>query len=91
MRRYSVRIGGSLLSSLSTCQQVMFETFNVPVTFVTIQAVSVHFEDTRRPSCWTLATLCRTQLLSTRLKFLTERGYFFSEREIVRDVKEKLR
>ena len=88
--------------------QVMFETFNVPVTFVTIQPVSVHLE-TRRPSCWTLATLCRTQLLSTSLhiasailrlypryltkylmKFLTERGYSFSEREIVRDVKDNL-
>ena len=46
--------------------QTTFETFYVPGTFVTIQPVSVHLE-TRRPSCWTLATLCRTQLLSTSL------------------------
>jgi len=60
--------------------QIMFETFNVPAMYVAIQAVLSLYASGRDLTDW-------------MVKLLTERGYSFTttaEREIVRDVKEKL-
>merc|ERR1712080_280947 len=78
---------------------IMFETFNTPAMYVAIQAVL-----SRTPpveplvSSWTPVTVSLTLSQSMKvtlslMKILTERGYSFTttaEREIVRDIKEKL-
>nr|KAF6454520.1 actin gamma 1 [Rousettus aegyptiacus] len=62
--------------------QIMFETFNTPAMYVAIQAVlSLRLD------------LAGRDLTDYLMKILTERGYSFTttaEREIVRDIKEKL-
>merc|ERR1740122_436088 len=60
--------------------QIMFETFSVPSMYVAIQAVLSLYASGR-------------DLTQYMMKILTERGYSFTtsaEREIVRDMKEKL-
>jgi actin beta/gamma 1 len=60
--------------------QIMFETFNAPAMYVAIQAVLSLYASGR-------------DLTDYLMKILTERGYSFTttaEREIVRDIKEKL-
>merc|ERR1712063_66197 len=57
--------------------QIMFETFNMPAMYVAIQRLD----------------LAGRELTNYLTKILTERGYSFTttaEREIVRDIKEKL-
>ncbi|CAM0950106.1 unnamed protein product [Alopecurus aequalis] len=63
--------------------QIMFETFNVPAMYVAIQAVLSLYATGRRTGI----------VLDSGDGILTERGYSFTttaEREIVRDIKEKL-
>merc|ERR1711962_1836909 len=60
--------------------QIMFETFNMPAMYVAIQAVLSLYASGR-------------ELTNYLMKILTERGSSFTttaEREIVRDIKEKL-
>ncbi|KAB5534893.1 hypothetical protein DKX38_017979 [Salix brachista] len=63
--------------------QIMFETFNVPAMYVAIQAVLSLYASGRTTGI----------VLDSCGGILTERGYSFTttaEREIVRDIKEKL-
>ncbi|KAH8057818.1 hypothetical protein JL722_6357 [Aureococcus anophagefferens] len=67
--------------------QIMFETFNVPAMYVNIQAVLSLYASGRTTGC----VLDSGDGVSHTI--LTERGYSFTttaEREIVRDIKEKL-
>merc|ERR1712230_234320 len=61
--------------------QIMFETFNAPAFYVSIQAVLSLYASGRTTGC---------VLTDYLMKILTERGYSFTttaEREIVRDIK----
>merc|ERR1711998_235940 len=72
--------------------QIMFETFNVPAMYVNIQAVPI-YEGYALPHAVLRIDLAGRDLTDYMMKILTERGYSFTttaEREIVRDVKEKL-
>ncbi|XP_025221140.1 actin, cytoplasmic 1 isoform X3 [Theropithecus gelada] len=67
--------------------QIMFETFNTPAMYVAIQAVLSLYASGRTTG------LAGRDLTDYLMKILTERGYSFTttaEREIVRDIKEKL-
>ncbi|KAF3850121.1 hypothetical protein F7725_019840 [Dissostichus mawsoni] len=67
--------------------QIMFETFNVPAMYVAIQAGYA------LPHAIMRLDLAGRDLTDYLMKILTERGYSFvttAEREIVRDIKEKL-
>ena len=47
--------------------EIMFETFNVPAMYISIQAVlSLYAPDVPPVSCWTLVTECRTPSQFTR-------------------------
>merc|ERR1712036_91277 len=66
--------------------QIMFETFNVPAMYVAIH------EGHALPHAILRLDLAGRDLTDWMVKLLTERGYSFTtaEREIVRDIKEKL-
>uniref|UniRef100_A0A1B0CWE9 Putative actin n=1 Tax=Lutzomyia longipalpis TaxID=7200 RepID=A0A1B0CWE9_LUTLO len=74
--------------------QIMFETFNSPAMYVAIQAPHCTHLRRLRPSHAILRLdLAGRDLTDYLMKILTERGYSFTttaEREIVRDIKEKL-
>nr|AFD54152.1 actin 2 [Heterodera avenae] len=70
--------------------QIMFETFNTPAMYVAIQAVLSLYA---LPHAILRLDLAGRDLTDYLMKILTERGYSFvttAEREIVRDIKEKL-
>merc|ERR1719192_3215561 len=70
--------------------QIMFETFNVPAMYVCIQAVLSLYASGRTTG---IVLDAGGDLTDYLMKILTERGYSFvttAEREIVRDIKEKL-
>merc|ERR1719233_2574845 len=72
--------------------QIMFETFNMPAMYVAIQAVLSLYASGRTNGIVRL-DLAGRELINYLMKILTERGYSFTttaEREIVRDIKEKL-
>merc|ERR1739848_341471 len=72
--------------------QIMFETFNMPAMYVAIQAVLSLYASGRTTGIVRL-DLAGRELTNYLMKILTERGYSFTttaEREIVRDIKEKL-
>merc|ERR1711872_829362 len=82
----------------------MFETFNMPAMYVAIQAVLSLYASGRTTgivmdSGYAVShaivrlDLAGRELTNCLMKILTERGYSFTttaEREIVRDIKEKL-
>ncbi|KAL6326689.1 hypothetical protein AAG906_010863 [Vitis piasezkii] len=78
--------------------QIMFETFNTPAMYVAIQAVLSLYASGRTtglclPHAILRLDLAGRDLTDYMMKILTERGYSFTttaEREIVRDMKEKL-
>ncbi|GFY80620.1 actin-11 [Actinidia rufa] len=82
--------------------QIMFETFNAPAMYVAIQAVLSLYASGRTTGIvldsgdgvsHTAKIYLDSDLTDALMKILTERGYSFTttaEREIVRDVKEKL-
>merc|ERR1719329_724530 len=73
--------------------QIMFETFNVPAMYVNIQAVLSLYASGRTTGAVLDIDLAGRDLTDYMMKILTERGYSFTttaEREIVRDIKEKL-
>ncbi|KAF9236433.1 actin protein 4, isoform b [Melanogaster broomeanus] len=80
--------------------QIMFETFNAPAFYVAIQAVLSLYASGRTtgigfalPHAILRLDLAGRDLTDYLIKNLTERGYSFTttaEREIVRDIKEKL-
>merc|ERR1719508_508697 len=72
--------------------QIMFETFNMPAMYVAIQAVLSLYASGRTHAIVRL-DLAGRELTNYLMKILTERGHSFTttaEREIVRDIKEKL-
>ncbi|KFV05364.1 Actin, cytoplasmic 2, partial [Tauraco erythrolophus] len=80
--------------------QIMFETFNTPAMYVAIQAVLSLYASGRTTGivmdsgdAVLRRALVGRALTDYLMKILTERGYSFTttaEREIVRDIKEKL-
>ncbi|KAK6778423.1 hypothetical protein RDI58_025141 [Solanum bulbocastanum] len=78
--------------------QIMFETFNCPAMYVAIQAVLSLYASGRTTGYALPHAILRLDLAGRDLtehlaKILTERGYSFTtsaEKEIVRDMKEKL-
>ncbi|CAN7051872.1 unnamed protein product [Brassica rapa subsp. trilocularis] len=79
--------------------QIMFETFNALAMYVAIQAVlslyaSGRTTGLRSSTCYPASLdLAGRDLTDALMKILTERGFSFTttaEREIVRDIKEKL-
>merc|ERR1712184_101796 len=84
--------------------QIMFETFNAPAMYIAIQAVLSLYASGRTtgivmdsgdgvPHTVPRLDLAGRELTNSLMKILTERGYSFTttaEREIVRDIKEKL-
>ncbi|XP_064087281.1 actin-like [Macrobrachium nipponense] len=81
--------------------QIMFESFNMPATYICIQWRKVMVSLTWFPSMNVFAPphaifrldLATRDITNYLMKIMTERGYSFTttaEREIVRDIKEKL-
>ncbi|POM81672.1 Actin-like protein [Phytophthora palmivora] len=74
--------------------QIMFETFNVPAMYENIQAVlSLNASGYALPHAIVRLDLAGRDLTDYMMKILTERGHSFTttaQREIVRDIKEKL-
>merc|ERR1712013_639726 len=73
--------------------QIMFETFNMPAMYVAIQAVLSLYAGYALPHAIVRLDLAGREHTNYLMKILTERGYSFTttaEREIVRDIKEKL-
>eukprot|EP00663_Eupelagonemidae_sp_cell21sb_P004112 gene4113-5737_t len=73
--------------------QIMFETFNSPAMYVGIQAVSFGFLLYSLPHAVLRIDMAGRDMTDWMIKLLTERGNSFvtsAEREIVRDIKEKL-
>ncbi|KAG5154051.1 hypothetical protein JHK82_012020 [Glycine max] len=89
---------GHQTTNIEKMTQIMFETFNVPIIYVAIQVVLSLYASGRTtgyvlPRAILRLDLAGRDLTEYLVKILTERGYSFStsaEKEIVRDMKEKL-